>query len=87
MSRAAQRRACNGANRAISLAAALGLGPGRLPVVHSHYVQALAPTHPSTVELQQTICRRFVNPAYAHSGEPTCPDCAALLAADEQVAS
>lgn len=87
MSRAAQRRACNSANRSIALAVALGLGPGSLPVVHSHYIPAMAPTHPSTNELQRSLCGQYVNPSYAHAGEPSCPNCAAVIAAEEAVAS
>lgn len=67
-------------------AIALGLGPGGLPVAHSHYVPAFAPSHPSDRELQRAICGRYILPANGHRGDPSCSDCVALLA-DEQAAS
>jgi hypothetical protein len=80
MSRASQRRASNSANRAISLAAQLGYGPGSLPVVHTHYIPAFAPVHPSASELQRSVCGQYVNPAERHALVPTCPNCRAAIA-------
>jgi len=55
---------------------------GRL-VVHTHYVPAMAPTHPSTSELQRTVCGQYVFPGELHALEPTCPNCVRLLAEDD----
>ena len=71
------------ANNYLPAAIALGYGPSRLPVVHSHYVPAFAESHPRDRDLQAAVCGQYVLALERHAEEPTCPACLALIAAEE----
>lgn len=54
---------------------------GRL-VVHTHYIPAMAPSHPRDHELQRACCGQYALSSEKHSLEPTCPNCQAAIAED-----
>jgi len=54
---------------------------GRL-VVHTHYVPAMAQTHPRDGELQRAVCGQYVFPQEKHALEPTCPACKSAIEAE-----
>jgi len=69
--------------KALPAAIALGLGPGPLPVVHTHGVAPNAAAHPRDTDLRQTLCGCYVYPPTSASETPTCPTCARALPSAE----
>ncbi len=50
--------------------------------VHTHYVPAYAPSHPSDPARQAGVCGQYV-PLQQHSLDPTCPACQTALQGDD----
>ncbi len=55
---------------------------GRL-IVHTHYIPAMAASHPRDHELQKAVCGQYALASQKHSLEPTCPNCQTVLQADD----
>lgn len=51
----------------------------------SHYV---SPDQPGAYgRLSRAVCGKAVNPQIEHSGHPTCPTCARIVAEDDAIAA